>query len=57
MTRTAQSFHAEIPAAYTNSPFALQYYFELRESPQRAWLYPGFNPDLLNQPYFVVERS
>ena len=45
---------ATIPATYTGSPYPLQYYFELRASPDKAWLYPGFAPDLANQPYFVV---
>ncbi len=45
-----------VPGAYTESPFPLQYYFELRETPEKAWLYPGFAADLSNQPYFVVRR-
>jgi hypothetical protein len=45
---------ASVPGPYTESPYPMQYYFELRESPEKAWLYPGFTPDLSNQPYFVV---
>ena len=48
---------ATIPASYTDSPYPLQYYFECRTSPEQAWLYPGFAPDLANQPYFVVRRT
>jgi hypothetical protein len=48
---------AVIPGSYTESPYPLQYYFELRQAPDRAWLYPGFAPDLANQPYFVVRRA
>jgi hypothetical protein len=55
--RRGNTFHAEIPAAYTESPFPLQYYIELRTSPTDAWLYPGFAPDRLNLPYFVIERQ
>jgi hypothetical protein len=51
------TFRATIPAAYTDSPYPLQYYFEVRESAEKAWLYPGFAPDLGNQPYFVVRRG
>jgi hypothetical protein len=40
---------ATVPAAYTDSPYPLQYYFEFR-----TFLYPGLGPDLTNQPYFVV---
>jgi hypothetical protein len=50
-------YRATIPAAYTDSVFPLQYYFELRESPERAWLHPGFAADLANQPYYVVRRA
>ena len=49
-------WRAGIPAAYTDSPYPLQYYFEFRDAPEKAWLYPGFNEDLLNQPYFVLRR-
>src|SRR5215472_14802684 len=47
-------YRATIPANYTDSPYPLQYYFELRRGPASAWIYPGFTPDLMNQPYFVV---
>lgn len=48
---------ATIPPAYTDSPYPLQYYFEFRTAPDKAFLYPGFAPDLANQPYFVVRRA
>lgn len=48
---------AAIPEDYTKSPFALQYYFELRRDPSTAWLYPGFGSDLANVPYFTMLRS
>jgi hypothetical protein len=47
-------YRAAIPGDYTNSPFPLQYYFELSAGPEKAWLYPGFAPNLANQPYYVV---
>ncbi len=47
---------ASIPADYTDSPYPLQYYFEFREGPAKAWLYPGFAAALANQPYFVLRR-
>jgi hypothetical protein len=47
-------YHAVIPADYTKSPYPLQYYFEVREHPETASLYPGFPPGLDRQPYFVV---
>jgi hypothetical protein len=51
-------FSVQIPAGYTQSPFPLQYYFEVRQpgSPIPG-LYPGFNQTFANQPYFVVRQS
>ncbi|HKV38480.1 MAG TPA: twin-arginine translocation signal domain-containing protein [Blastocatellia bacterium] len=49
-------YRASIPANFTDSPYPLMYYFELRERPGKAWLYPGFKADLTNQPYFVLRR-
>lgn len=57
MQLVGKRYRATIPAAYTNSPFPLQYYFELQESPNAACLYPGFQADLANQPYFLVRRA
>jgi hypothetical protein len=50
-------YRAGIPAAYTDSPYPLQYYFEIRYGSESASLYPGFGPELTNQPYFVVRQS
>ena len=50
-------YYAQIPAACTQSPYALQYFFEVHEGPQQAWLLPGFDPNLATQPYFVVRRA
>ncbi len=54
MQASGEFWRAAIPAEYTDSPYPLQYYFEFHEGPAKACLYPGFAPDLLNQPYFVV---
>ncbi len=50
-------YRANIPAGYTDSPYPLQYYFEFREGPEKAWLYPGFAANLANQPYFVLRAA
>ena len=55
LRRQGNDYRAAIPASYTDSVFPLQYYFELR-SGSEAWLYPGFVPELTNQPYFVVRQ-
>jgi hypothetical protein len=47
-------YRAAIPGEYTESPFPLQYYFELRRENEAAWLYPGFNATLSNQPYYAI---
>jgi hypothetical protein len=54
MERNREGYSASIPGAYSKSPYALQYYFELRHDPNIAWLYPGFDTNLANQPYFVI---
>jgi hypothetical protein len=46
---------ALIPAAYTNSPYPLQYYFELRTEVS-ATLHPPLNSTLSNQPYYAVHK-
>ena len=48
---------ATIPAAYTDTAYPLQYYFEFHTAADKAFLYPGFAPDLANQPYFVVRQG
>jgi hypothetical protein len=45
-----------IPGDYTDSPFPVQYYFELRDPHNQSWLHPGFTADLCSQPYFVVRQ-
>jgi hypothetical protein len=48
-------YMASIPAEYANSTYALQYYFQLQNK-DAAWLYPGFNQTLSNQPYYAVYK-
>jgi hypothetical protein len=57
MADCSGKFTAEIPAAVTDSPFAVQYFFEARDRPDRAWMYPGLDESLANRPYFVVGRA
>jgi hypothetical protein len=54
MQRSGGSYKASIPGDYTQSPFPLQYYFELQRENQSAWLYPPFNATLSNQPYYAI---
>ncbi|MHC4400027.1 MAG: twin-arginine translocation signal domain-containing protein [Planctomycetota bacterium] len=57
MSADAGRFRAEIPGQYTDSPYSMLYYFELHDPRGAAWIYPGFNADLANQPYFVVRQA
>jgi len=50
-------FEATVPGDYTDSPYPLQYWFELRDASGEAWPWPGFNAELSNQPYFVVRQA
>lgn len=47
------AYRAVIPADYTDSPFALQYFFEVRTK-ESAWLLPGLDPNAPAQPYYAV---
>ena len=57
MQAKGSGFHGLIPASYTASPYPMQYYFELKGGRDLSWLYPGFTPQLTNQPYFVVRQA
>jgi hypothetical protein len=49
-------FRAAVPGGYTQSPYPIQYYFEVHES-GRSTIFPGFDADLSNQPYILVRRT
>jgi hypothetical protein len=51
-----REYRGVVPAGYTQSPYPMLYYFEV-QSATGSTIYPGFNPDLSNQPYFVVRSS
>ena len=65
MEQTGKDFHTEIPATYTDSPFPLQYHFQIRMSDSASRtprselcsLYPGLKPGWHGQPYFVVRQA
>ena len=48
---------AVIPADYTDSPFPLQYHFQVRNESDGARPYPGLQPGWRGQPYFVVRQG
>jgi hypothetical protein len=53
MQKAGYTYSAFIPGSYTNSPYPLQYYFELHTA-DSATLHPTFNPTLSNQPYYAI---
>lgn len=57
MSAQAGVVQGAIPAAYTDSPFPLQYYFVVRDQQGGAWTHPGLGPNLDQQPYFVVRSA
>jgi len=57
MKLNGKSFNATIPADYTTTSYPIAYYFEFKESHDKAGLYPGLKEDLINQPYFVIRKS
>jgi hypothetical protein len=56
MQSQGDRFRATIPALYTDSAYPIEYYFEMKSAPETACLYPGFDAERANQPYFVVRR-
>jgi hypothetical protein len=57
LQRNGDEFQGTILSAYTDSQYPLQYYFELKQGKDKAWMYPGLDNDLMNQPYFVVRSA
>jgi len=54
MNKSGDQFIAAIPASYTQTDFPMQYYFALKKGENSVVLFPGFDANLANQPYFVV---
>ncbi len=52
-----RQYRATIPGEYTNTPYPLEYYFELRNEAGQVWMFPGFDATLTNRPYFVVRQT
>lgn len=57
MERQDGQFRSTISESYTDSPYPLQYFLTLHDERGGAWLYPGFEADLSNQPYFVIRSQ
>lgn len=46
-----------IPENFTDSNYPIMYFFELQDNSGHAWIYPGFEADLANQPYYHIQRA
>ena len=57
MERAGDDYRAVIAAAYTDSPFPLQYYFQIRNVSSDAWLRPGLEHRWHGQPYFFARQA
>jgi len=57
MERTGNEYRAAIAAAYTDSPFPLQYYFQIRSHSGLAWSHPGLENPWRGQPYFFLRQA
>jgi hypothetical protein len=57
MERRGEYQVATIPGNYSDSPYPVQYFFELRDLRDNVWQYPGLGADLSNQPYFVLRHA
>ena len=52
-----KDFRAEISDAYADSPFPLQYHFQIRDGSGKVGLSPGLNPGWQGQPYYFVRQQ
>jgi hypothetical protein len=57
MARDADRFVATISGGYSDSPYALQYHFVVRDVRGGARLHPGLGAALSDVPYHVVRRD
>lgn len=53
---SSNKYIATIPGSYTDSPYPLAYYFEIKENLEVASIYPGLGKKLTQQPYFVIRQ-
>jgi hypothetical protein len=57
MVRADEDYSTAIAAEYTDSPFPLQYYFQIRTGPDKTWLHPGLEHRWRGQPYYFVRQA
>ena len=57
MAREANRFVATISGGYSDSPYALQYHFVIRDVRGGARLHPGLGAELSDRPYHMVRQE
>jgi hypothetical protein len=57
MAGDGHRYGAIVPATYTDSPYPLTYFFTVRDSGGDAWIVPGLDQTLANQPYHLVRQQ
>jgi hypothetical protein len=57
MMKSAGEYRTTLAAEFTESPFPLQYHFQIRTRSGGAWLYPGLERRWNGQPYYVVRPA
>ncbi|MGA3285127.1 MAG: hypothetical protein ABSD57_11810, partial [Verrucomicrobiota bacterium] len=57
MERAGDDYRAVIAADYTDSPFPLQYHFQIRNVSGSAWLRPGLEHRWHGQPYYFLRQA
>jgi hypothetical protein len=57
MKPATAAWHGEVPAAYTDSKFPLQYYFEPTNEAGVSWVHPGLGSALARPPYLVLRQA
>lgn len=57
MTKSGSNYTANIPGNYTNSDYPLQYYFGVDKGSDQSIVFPGFDENFTNQPYYVVRAK
>ncbi|HEV2348545.1 MAG TPA: hypothetical protein VG028_01740 [Terriglobia bacterium] len=50
-------YQNSISGTYTQSPYHMQYFFEVLGDNDTAWPLPGYDPNQPSQPYFVVRQQ
>jgi hypothetical protein len=57
MAREADGFVSTIQGSYSDSPYALQYHFVIKDDRGGTWLRPGLGAELSDRPYHVVRQE